>query len=278
MSNDNSVDEKMSMEKYSLSWNEFGADVQSTFRNLLNDKNFTDVTLVSCDRKQIEAHKVILGSSSSFFQQIFLENPHQHPLLFLKDIRYSDLVSIVNFIYLGQTEVPQVDLNGFMEAAEVLGVRGLLKTAKEIPDLNPFTNSKTLLNNLDAQSISANTIVDYKTLLKGYSSIEEYPEYEEEEKYDTRINISNKNSDGKFACDKCEYSTNRSSHLKTHIKGKHEGVKFMCDKCERQFSVKSNLQAHQHSKHEGKIYSCGECHFETGASAMLSQHKAKYHR
>ena len=38
------------------------------------------VTLVSADSKQIKAHKVILSSRSKFFNQILLENPHQHPL------------------------------------------------------------------------------------------------------------------------------------------------------------------------------------------------------
>merc|ERR1719186_340016 len=115
----------MTTEKLSLSWNEFGSSAQRTFTNLLSDQNFTDVTLVSCDHKQIKAHKVILSSCSQFFNQIFLSNPHQHPLLFLKDIRYSDLLSIIKFIYFGQAEVNQTDLDHFMEAAKVLQIEGL---------------------------------------------------------------------------------------------------------------------------------------------------------
>merc|ERR1719508_80687 len=140
---------KMSSEKYSLSWNEFGTSAQSTFRNLIGDKDFTDVTLVSCDRKQIKAHKVILSSCSQFFHQILLENPHQHPLLFLKDIRYSDLLAIVQFIYLGQTEVAQDDLNHFMEAAKVLQIQGLNENDKPVPDysdeekeIKPYINQE----------------------------------------------------------------------------------------------------------------------------------------
>ena len=106
----------MSEEKFSLSWNEFASSTQNTFRNLIIDQNFTDVTLVSGDNKQIKAHKAIISSCSQFFNQILLSNPHQHPLLFLKDIRYKDLQLIIQFIYLGQTEVSQADLDSFMEA------------------------------------------------------------------------------------------------------------------------------------------------------------------
>ena len=103
----------MSQEKYNLSWNEFGTSAENTFRNLMNDKDFTDVTLVSCDGKQIKAHKVIISSCSPFFHQILLENPHQSPLLFLKDIRHCDLLSILNFIYIGQADINHDDLNNF---------------------------------------------------------------------------------------------------------------------------------------------------------------------
>merc|ERR1719186_2256700 len=136
----------MTTEKLSLSWNEFGSSAQRTFRNLLNDQYFTDVTLVSCDHKQIKAHKVILSSSSQFFNQILLSNPHQHPLLFLKDICYSDLFSIIKFIYLGHTEVTQTDLDHFMEAAKVLQIEGLNENEEPAPESNVETKQVTAGN------------------------------------------------------------------------------------------------------------------------------------
>ena len=124
----------MATEKFSLSWNQFGSNAQNTFQNLVNDQNFTDVTLVSADHKQINAHKVILSSSSQFFKEILLKNPHPHPLVFLKDIRHNDLLSIINFIYLGQTEVGQEELEQFMAAAKVLQVEGLNEKEENITE------------------------------------------------------------------------------------------------------------------------------------------------
>ena len=98
------------MSAFQLAWNEFNSCTSKTFQALYTDKDFTDVTLATEDGRQLKAHKVILSSCSSFFKKILLNNPHQHILLFLKGVRYSQLKSVLQFIYLGQAEVEQEDL------------------------------------------------------------------------------------------------------------------------------------------------------------------------
>ena len=56
-----------SSEKLCLQWNEFQNVVTTAFGDFRNDEDFTDVTLVCEDGKQIEAHKVVLASTSPFF-------------------------------------------------------------------------------------------------------------------------------------------------------------------------------------------------------------------
>ena len=53
-------------EKFSLKWNEFQENIGFAFSSLRKDTTFTDVTLVSEDGQQMEAHKVILTASSPF--------------------------------------------------------------------------------------------------------------------------------------------------------------------------------------------------------------------
>ena len=53
-------------EKLCLKWNDFQANISSSFGELRSDKDFTDVTLACEDGTQLEAHKVILASSSPF--------------------------------------------------------------------------------------------------------------------------------------------------------------------------------------------------------------------
>ena len=119
-------------------------------------QEFSDVTLVCDDDKQVFAHKVafdafwwqagfvktilmkvILSACSPFFRRILLNNPHQHPLIYLTGVSKHFLTSMVwslwivenmllllslllkyrkkynfsvqvAFMYLGQTNVAQV--------------------------------------------------------------------------------------------------------------------------------------------------------------------------
>ena len=61
-----------SKEKLRLQRNEFANNISSAFLNLSSDKDFTDVTLVCEDGQQVEAHKLVLISSSPFFREASL--------------------------------------------------------------------------------------------------------------------------------------------------------------------------------------------------------------
>ena len=63
-------------EKLCLQWNDFKENVSSSFGELREDADLTDVTLVCEDGKQVDAHKVVLASSSPFFKDILKRNKH----------------------------------------------------------------------------------------------------------------------------------------------------------------------------------------------------------
>jgi hypothetical protein len=111
-------------EKFCLKWNEFESNVSTAFRELREDKDFFDVTL-ACDGNQLEAHKVILSACSPFFRGVLKRNPHAHPLLYLKGIKYEDILAVLNFMYHGEVNIAQEELNSFLAVAEELQVKGL---------------------------------------------------------------------------------------------------------------------------------------------------------
>ena len=110
-----------------LGWDNFETNAPNTFRKLWNDQYFSDVTLATVDDQQIIAHKVILSSCSKFFRNIFVKNPHQNPLLYLKGIRYKELAMVIKFIYLGQCNVGQHELEDFLATGNDLEVEGLME-------------------------------------------------------------------------------------------------------------------------------------------------------
>jgi len=138
----------MESDKFCLRWNDFESNISTAFRELREDKDFFDVTL-ACEDDQIEAHKVILSACSPFFKSVLKRNKHQHPLLYLKGVKFADLVAVLNFMYHGEVNVAQEELNTFLGIAEELKVKGLTSNGpsktnsikpKEIPtseDISP---------------------------------------------------------------------------------------------------------------------------------------------
>ena len=82
-------------EKLCLEWNDFRDNVCSAFEDLRDDKEFTDVTLACEDGQQVEAHKMVLIASSPFFLNLLKKNKHPHPMVFMRGVKFEDLVSMV---------------------------------------------------------------------------------------------------------------------------------------------------------------------------------------
>jgi len=119
-------------EKFCLRWNDFESNISVAFRELREEKDFFDVTL-ACEDSQISAHKVILSACSPFFRSVLRKNPHQHPLLYLKGVKLTELHAVLNFMYQGEVNVAQEELNSFLAVAEELRVKGLTQNTQETP-------------------------------------------------------------------------------------------------------------------------------------------------
>jgi len=130
-----------STEKFCLRWNDFEANISGAFRELREDKDFFDITL-ACDDDQVEAHKVILSACSPFFRTVLKRNKHQHPLVYLKGVRYTDLLSVLNFMYHGEVNVAQEELNSFLAVAEDLKVKGLTQNGSSSSPSKPSNHQQ----------------------------------------------------------------------------------------------------------------------------------------
>ena len=118
-------------EKLCLQWNDYQDNVKNAFGHLRDTSDFVDVTLACEDGQQIEAHKVILAASSPFFQRILKGNKHSHPLIYMKGMRFDDLTAIVDFLYYGEANVYQENLDSFLAIAGELQLKGLEDSATQ---------------------------------------------------------------------------------------------------------------------------------------------------
>ena len=114
-----------SNDTFCLKWNDFQENIKTSFVELRGDKDFADVTL-ACEDGELEGHKVVLSSCSPFFKRVLKRtSKHHHPLLYMRGLKASQLKTVVDFIYHGEVNILQEDLEGFLQLAEELELKGL---------------------------------------------------------------------------------------------------------------------------------------------------------
>ena len=257
----NSTDVPMSnsenmSEKLCLKWNDFKENVLSVFGNLRDDKDFSDVTLAFEDGKQVEAHKVILAGSSPFFENILRRNKHTHPLIYMRGMRSEDLVAVIDFLYCGEANVHQENLDSFLAIADELKLNGfmgqadvdevtedvLIKKASQKAVLPIFktdvikssrpSSSKLYEPEGKTVELTNNFSADVKELLEKLNSMME--------------KTCKKMASGRyiFSCKMCG-KEGKSGHIKNHIETNHlEGVSVPCNTCEKTFKSRNSLAKH----------------------------------
>eukprot|EP00092_Neocalanus_flemingeri_P029449 GFUD01031977.1.p1 GENE.GFUD01031977.1~~GFUD01031977.1.p1 ORF type:complete len:285 (-),score=71.59 GFUD01031977.1:250-1104(-) len=277
-------------EIFNLSWNDFDLCTGKIFRKLISDQDFTDVTLVCVGNKQVKAHKVILSACSPFFRTLLLSNPqHPNPLVYLKGVQYSDLLSIIQFIYLGQTHVEQSNLDTFMETAKELEIQGLItdsstRQGRQENEEGGTIKKETIWmgDTFQARTIADTEIEDPENVINVDDSLEmplynpmivadtdieesiaEDPEDEIHANDSLQVSlfnplienhgfVSNKlgsSQKKKRMGDQCDQCDYRGQHVKEHIMSVHEKIKFSCDMCDKVYSHPNNLRTHKKSKH-----------------------------
>ncbi|XKL59476.1 hypothetical protein PGB90_000492 [Kerria lacca] len=118
-------------QQFFLKWNDFQVNMMTSFRNLRNDKSFTDVTL-ACEGQTCKAHKMVLSACSPYFKALLQENPSKHPIIILKDVPFNHLEAILEFMYAGEVNVSQEQLSAFLKTADRLKVKGLAEAPQSI--------------------------------------------------------------------------------------------------------------------------------------------------
>lgn len=59
----------------------------------------------------VQKLQVVLSACSTYFQKLLLENPCKHPTIILPaDIIFTDLKTIIDFVYRGEIDVTESEL------------------------------------------------------------------------------------------------------------------------------------------------------------------------
>ena len=225
---------------------DFSFQASKTLSSLFDQPDFSDVTLVCEDQKQILAHKVVLSSGSSFFKSIFSVNPHPRPLLYLR-VKFSDLQAIVRFVYTGQCKVGRDELDRFLEIANNLEIVGIAH--EEDIKVSELPNHDDLEN--------ANDEADAKVISE--SVFENLNEQTDVERACGNNILKEKNND-------ITRETEREN-LNGIKREPKERVGISCNECKQIFATQSDLTEHMSKEHLSYGYQI------FSADKSLSSHK-----
>lgn len=276
----------MECESYNLNWAEFNSYTSKTFKDLLSDQIFSDVTLVCDDDGTIQAHKVILSACSPFFSRILTKNQHNHPLVYLSDVNLNDLKAIVNFMYLGQTNVEQENLQRFLKIATKFQVRGLTddkrneeqRSSTAVPTrVNESTSAKninklrhSLLKKSEMEeSLNAESHVDFSNMnekMKIETDAENpTPVFDDRDEF---VNVDN--------IDTSQFAIENMMSLTPTVSVDGDKT-YPCDQCDYKATYACNLTSHKRTVHQGLYYSCTLCPYKSSRKDRLNKHVATKH-
>jgi len=255
----------MDQDKYTLHWHTYSDHLRDILKEMSSDDSFADVTLVTDDKKQIKAHRNILSACSSVFKEILQINTNNnHPVIYLRGILYSEMESILQFIYLGEAKFYEERMNEFLTVAKNLDIRELGKSIEDGDSAatnGDDTNIKEEESTIEADDAAEPSKQDIDDATDG--------------QHKTQSKAVTKGY--KYECKQCDKAFYGSSTLRRHIKSAHEGVKNACNQCDKYYADQSLLTKHIQSAHEGVKYACNQCDQQCADQNSLKRHIQSIH-
>ena len=128
-------------EKYNVLWQDYNDHLRDMLHTMRKFDEFTDVTLICDDQREVNAHKVVLSACSPVLKTILQKKNYGIPIVYLKGIKFPEMENILQFMYLGQTTVEQNRITNFLDVAKNLEIKEL---SDKIEVQKPVEQSNTI--------------------------------------------------------------------------------------------------------------------------------------
>ena len=259
----------MTSEKFSLKWNDYQTKWGQSLSGLRNDTELSDVTLITDDKVKMSAHKILLSSCSNVFNFILKESKQTSPLLYLGGISSVNLGFILDYIYHGEVNLYQEQLDGFLESAQKLEISGLIGDSQsnqnnqecKLEDINNSLHTVKEESHKSHEQHMVNTNENDQTL-KNKSQFtgsisKNGQNYDvtglNSEEISEKIKSMYQKVDGFWTCNECgKISNNKttSGDIRLHVETHLDGLCYTCNNCSREFRSKAILKTHKQTTHK----------------------------
>jgi len=213
-------------------------------------------------------------------------------LVYLKGISKDELENISNFIYNGETFLPQQDLESFLETAKELKVKGVQKIEFDVPESNT--------NTIDSESASKRKIIPIEEPDDTNIANEEF--CRSQPSYNRKLNIipvdepddiEQNERDSSRNQEQLESSTINDTDLvngeidegekNTDVEDQLDKMVFKsmglwkCKSCDKSFKKRSGSKKHAEIHLKGLVYACAFCSKTFPTRHGLASHVYDYH-
>ena len=243
-------------EKFNLMWNDFQSNISKSFKSLRQDTNLFDVALISSDHKTVPAHKVVLSACSELFKTIFNTNVSTNMCLYLDCATSKEIGLVLDYIYQGEVQLYQEELEGFLGVAKKLKLDGLLSSGEKTEGYVPNEHeAKILHDSTKAQKPSCHTTPD-KNLLGVAPKPDERLLLLESTALDQSVQCNNEQVEEKFQkfvlkedrlfrCTFCNKTMPHRSNMKKHLETHLSGLSHECPLCGQSFRSENAFLHHK---------------------------------
>ena len=148
-------------------------------------------------------------------------------ILYLRGIQFSELESIIQFIYLGEAKFYGERMDEFLAVAKSLEIKELCIAVAQLivkPEDYPSQDDQEKSTKLEEE----------QTVISDHMSMQA-PQMRQ------GCDVT-----GKYECDQCKRTYSGRQGLLNHKQTVHQGIKYACDQCDHQFPTQSNLTVHIH--------------------------------
>ena len=228
--------------------------MSTSLPNLREEKDFSDVTLVSDDEVHISSHKLVLSSCSDFFKNMLRKSTHSSPLIYLPGIQSKELNYIMDYIYKGEVQLFKDDLDTFLEVGKKLKVDGLLgdvqtpphekdNTSQDLTEESFVIKGEDQTYNEEETEIQ-NTGTKERRKKKRRKPVQSSVSGQNNDATEAVDKLVIKNKDN-FECKSCGRTTRKSSDMRRHVEIHIEGLSFECQNCGNSFRSRMRLKDHK---------------------------------
>ena len=228
-------------ENYSLKWSDFHANVSQSFGHLRTEDFLQDVTLVTDDNVHTAAHKIVLSACSEYFRNIFKKNKVLNLYVCLDGVSSKELGNIMDYIYFGEVQIHQDDMDRFLEVAQRFKLEGLLYEKKIEIDVAKKKTRAPKLPKKEKEEPNTDLILPTNSQNTASSDLENVNVFDQ----NLYENMVEQNSEGMYVCKLCDKMMKWKTHMKYHIETHIVGLTFQCQICAKNFKSRNSLNVHR---------------------------------